>query len=194
MPRFVTHGEGATTRYPTIGVVILDIADSGDDGDVVRRHVEETAAELIADLVEARARGTVQGWDAPPARAWHTWESPAPGQLEEIKHHAFASQTIRFVDADECSRFIARFPSGIVVVREHGWELDGSALEEAQRAARAEAVADAKQRARDFALAAGTPEPALVTLIEQRGAGADRQAFATREVVTICARVRATFE
>lgn len=165
----------------------LAVAHEGEDkADVFRRAVD--AANALVAVVRPLA-------EAPdgPATHWsndrlHTWfERPWDQHGRQLSpvHHAQARIRVTFRDLDALARFLDDVGSRpAVTVEEVTWALTEQHEREFARDARRRAVADAQQRALDYAQAAGL-RGVTVTAVADVGLLGDDAAAGVRPAVAL---------
>lgn len=163
---------------PERATVTLAVGFEGpDQGAVYGRTVESAnaVASLTRSLVEADA-GPATWWSSDRMRTWSHRPWNQDGQQLPLVFHALARIRVKFRDFDALARFVddlAARPG--VSVEGIEWALTAVRRADLDRDARRRAVADATERARDYAAAAGLG-PVTPVALADAGMLGDRSA------------------
>ena len=131
------------------------------------QRATEAHARAVAEVRSLETAGAVDTWSADRAWVQHHEEWVGEGRRPRLRFTASATVTARFRDLDAMGALIGALGSR----EEHElgaaeWSLTDETVRALARDARAAAVADALERARDYATAAGLDEPRLESLRE----------------------------
>lgn len=166
----VTVRGSFTSRHaPELATVRLAVAHEGEDkADVYRRTVAAANAlvAVVRPLAEA-ADGPATRWSSDRLHTWFERPWDQQGRQSAPVHHAQARVRVTFRDLDVFSGFlddVGTRPG--VAVEEVSWALTEVHDREYAREARRRAVADAEQRALDYAQAAGFAAVAFVAVAD----------------------------
>lgn len=150
--------------------------------------VAEAHDRLVADAKEHQAAGAAESWHADRLWITHSQEWVGEGQPRRSVYTAAASVTVRFIDFEALGGWIGRV--GMHQTHEVGgiqWSLSEQTERARARAARTRAIADAVERAADYAAAAALGTPVVDGIQEPgttppaalaRGARMEAMAFA----------------
>jgi uncharacterized protein len=131
--------------------------------------VAEAHERLVSDAKAHEAAGAAESWHADRVWISHHEEWVGEGQPRRSVYTAAAAVTVRFQDFDELGTWIGRV--GLHQTHEVGgiqWSLSEETERERAKAARTRAIADAVERAGDYAAAAGLGTP-LIEAIQEPG-------------------------
>lgn len=135
----------------------------------------EDAIRVVADAhaaIAAQARAFVEGGEAERWHADRVWVSHheqwvGDGKRRDVVFDAAASVHVTFVDFEALGAWIGSVATNPVhQVGGISWSLSDETRHALGSAARAEAIADARRKAADFASAAGLPSPRIASIHE----------------------------
>lgn len=124
--------------------------------------VAEAHERLVKDAKAHEAAGAAESWHADRVWISHHQEWVGEGQPRNSVYTASASVTVRFQDFEALGAWIGRV--GIHQTHEVGgieWSLSEATERELAKTARTGAIADALERAGDYAAAAGLGSPVV---------------------------------
>lgn len=127
---------------------------------------------LVAEAKAHEAAGAAESWHADRIWISHSEEWVGDGQPRRSVYTAAASVTVRFIDFEVLGAWMGSV--GMHELHEVGgiqWSLSETTERDRSRAARTRAVADAVERASDYAAAAGLGTP-IVDGIQEPGTAA----------------------
>lgn len=163
------RGSASSRHAPELATASLSVAQEGaDKADVYRRAVE--AANALVAVVRALAEpaeGPVARWSSDRLHTWFDRPWDQHGRQLAPVHHAQARVRVTFRDLDAFSAFlddVGTRPG--VTVEEVSWALTQEHDRVLAREARRNAVADAQQRALDYAQAAGFTAVAFAAIAD----------------------------
>ncbi|WAC66240.1 SIMPL domain-containing protein [Agrococcus sp. SL85] len=129
--------------------------------------VQEAHARVVAEVKELVAAGAAESWHADRVWLSHHREWRGDDKAPRLVYAAAASVTATFIDLDALGRWIAALGGDPVLeVGDIEWRLTEPTRRELARGARADAVADAVERAQDYARAAAIGEVRVVEVRE----------------------------
>ncbi|GAA1318791.1 SIMPL domain-containing protein [Leucobacter albus] len=166
----ITVSGAAEARVPADQA---DLYASVSRRDASREAALAGANEAHARLVERAkalvAEGAASRYDADPVSTYsNTWRDERGENV--VEHQANASVRIVLTALERVGEVAAELTASGADVRVQ-WELGSALRQEWTRRLRADAVADARVAAGDYAAAIGAGEPALVSLSDGRGGG-----------------------
>lgn len=126
------------------------------------RAVAQAHERLVTDAKAHQAAGAAESWHADRIWITHQQEWVGEGLPRRSVYTAAASVTVRFIDFEVLGAWIGRV--GVHQTHEVGgiqWSLSDETERERSRAARTRAIADAVERAADYAAAAGLGTPVV---------------------------------
>ncbi|WP_306233556.1 SIMPL domain-containing protein [Agrococcus beijingensis] len=129
--------------------------------------VAEAHERLVTDAEAHEQAGAAESWHADRVWISHHEEWVGEGQPRRSVYTAAAAVTVRFRDFDALGSWIGRV--GLHQTHEVGgiqWSLSDETERERAKAARTRAIADAVERAGDYAAAAGLGTPVIAAIQE----------------------------
>ena len=155
------RGESHVDAPAELGTVHVAVHATDRDAAAAYERVVRRTAELGAELTALQDSGAVLRWSADAVSRWSDHEPKSSRRLHEVR------QTVRFTMPGP--EHVADWLSAAAddeSLDSHGvqWSLTDETNSRLQREVRAEAVADARVRAQDYADAAGLGSPRLTAL------------------------------
>lgn len=129
--------------------------------------VADAHDRLVTDAKAHEAEGAAESWHADRVWISHHEEWVGEGQPRRSVYTAAAAVTVRFRDFEALGTWIGRV--GLHQTHEVGgiqWSLSDATERQRARAARTRAIADAVERAGDYAAAAGLGAPVIDAIQE----------------------------
>ncbi|GAA4053990.1 SIMPL domain-containing protein [Agromyces indicus] len=160
-------GRAEVRIEPELGAVSLTVGSSGGDREPLLRDVAEAHERLLEDVRELEASGVLDTWSAGQLRVWSHRPWNAEGRQLPLVHQANADVEVVFSDLSALGGWLGRV-TGAPHLTLGGieWRLTDATrdrvLEEAQRAA----VADAVRKAAVYAEALGLGAPVAIELAD----------------------------
>lgn len=148
---------------------------SAPSPEAAMRAVAEAHERLIRDAQGHETSGAAESWHADRVWISHHEEWVGEGEPRRSVYTAAASVTVRFTDFEVLGTWLGSV--GLHQTHEVGgieWSLSEATERERSRAARTRAIADAVERAADYAAAAGLATP-VVDGIQEPGTTAPPQ-------------------
>lgn len=142
---------------------------SAASAEAAMRAVAEAHERLVTDAEGHKASGAAESWHADRIWISHHQEWVGEGQPRSSVYTAAASVTVRFIDFETLGAWIGSV--GLHQTHEVGgiqWSLSEETERTLATAARTRAIADAAERAGDYAAAAGLGAP-VVDAIQEPG-------------------------
>ncbi|MFA4841240.1 MAG: SIMPL domain-containing protein [Agrococcus sp.] len=142
---------------------------SAPSPEAAMQAVAEAHGRLVTDAKAHEAAGAAESWHADRVWISHHEEWVGEGQPRRSVFTAAAAVTVRFRDFEALGTWIGRV--GLHQTHEVGgieWSLSDETERARAKAARSRAIADAVERAGDYAAAAGLGAP-LVDAIQEPG-------------------------
>lgn len=142
---------------------------SASSAEAAMRAVADAHARIVADAQAHEAAGAAASWHADRVWISHHEEWVGEGEPRRSVYTASAAVTVRFTDFEALGTWIGSV--GVHKTHEVGgieWSLTDATVRERSRVARARAIADAVERAADYASAAGLGSP-VVDAIQEPG-------------------------
>ncbi|SDS48957.1 SIMPL domain-containing protein [Agrococcus carbonis] len=140
---------------------------SAPSAEAAMRAVAEAHERLVADARAHAATGAAESWHADRIWIAHHREWVGEGQPPRSVYTAEAAVTVRFVDVEALGAWMVAV--GVHETHEVGgveWSLTEETERDLAKAARALAIADAVERAGDYAAAAGLSTPTVAAIQE----------------------------
>lgn len=140
---------------------------SASDPEAAMHAVAEAHERLVTDATAHEAQGAADSWHADRVWISHHEEWVGEGQPRRSVYTAAAAVTVRFRDFEALGTWIGRV--GLHQTHEVGgiqWSLSDETERERAKAARSRAIADAVERAGDYAAAAGLGTPVIDAIQE----------------------------
>lgn len=160
-------GRAEVRIEPELGAVSLTVGSSGGDREPLLHDVAEAHERLLEDVRELEASGVLDTWWAGQLRVWSHRPWNAEGRQLPLVHQANADVEVVFSDLSALGGWLGRV-TGAPHLTLDGieWRLTDATrdrvLEEAQRAA----VADAVRKAAVYAEALGLGAPVAIELAD----------------------------
>lgn len=151
--------ERASAERATVTVHSRWSAPSAKDA---MHAVADAHARLVQDAEAHEASGAAESWHADRVWIGHHQEWVGEGEPRRSVHTASAAVTVRFRDFEALGAWIGSV--GVHRTHEVGaveWSLSEQTARERARTARSRAIADAVERAADYAAAAGLSGPVV---------------------------------
>lgn len=151
--------ERASAERATVTVQSRHSAPSAEEA---MRTVAAAHERLVADARAHEAAGAAESWHADRVWISHSQEWVGEGQPRRSVYSAAAAVTVRFIDFEVLGTWIGAV--GVHETHEVGgiqWSLSEETERARARAARTRAIADAAERAADYAAAAGLGTPVV---------------------------------
>lgn len=166
--------ERASAERATVTVQSRWSAASAKDA---MQAVADAHARLVRDAEAHAASGAAESWHADRVWISHHQEWVGEGEPRRSVYTASAAVTVRFRDFEALGGWIGSV--GVHATHEVGgiqWSLSEETERERSRAARSRAIADAVERAADYAAAAGLGAPAVDAIREPGATPAEPRA------------------
>lgn len=162
MVEITVRGEAVERASAERASVTVQSRWSAASAQAAMLQVAEAHDRLVADAKEHQAAGAAEAWHADRVWISHSQEWVGEGEPRRSVYTASASVTVRFNDFGELGAWIGRV--GMDDRHEVGgiqWSLSDETERARARAARTGAIADAVERAADYAAAAGLGIPVV---------------------------------
>lgn len=178
--------ERASAELASVTVQSRWTAPSADEA---MRAVTDAHGRLVEDAKRHEAAGALESWHADRVWISHQQEWVGEGEPRRLTYTAAAAVTLRFTDFEVLGTWLGEV--GVQETHEVGgigWSLTEETERELARTARTRAIADAAERAADYAAAAGLATP-VVDGIQEPGTTppAPRAAKARMETMAFAA-------
>lgn len=167
MVEITVCGEAVERASAERATVTVQSRWSADTAEEALRVVSRAHAGVVDDARTHEEAGRAESWRADRVWLSHHHEWVGDDKARRLVHTANATVTITFTDFEALGTWIGQL--GVEDAHEVGqiaWSLSEQTERERGRAARSRAVADALERAGDYAAAAGLGTPAVSAIRE----------------------------
>ncbi|WP_347754027.1 SIMPL domain-containing protein [Agrococcus sp. ProA11] len=167
MVEITVCGEAVERASAERATVTVHSRWGASSAEAAMRVVADAHERLVAEATSHVDAGAAESWQADRVGISHSQEWVGEGEPRRSVYTASASVTVRFIDFEALGMWIGRV--GMHDVHEVGgiqWSLSEQTERDRARAARTRAVADAVERAADYAAAAALGAPVVDSIQE----------------------------
>lgn len=171
MVEITVRGEATERASAERAAVTVQSRWSAPSAKEALHAVADAHARLVEDAKGHEASGAAESWHADRVWISHHQEWVGEGEPRRSVYTAAASVTVRFVDFEALGAWMGSV--GVHRTHEVGgieWSLSDDTERALAKAARTRAIADAVERAGDYAAAAGLSTPLVDGIQEPRAA------------------------